>query len=788
VTFAGAAGDPVTWHVLDTGSGPKGTVVCVHGNPTWGYLWVDLLRTLAPAYRVIAVDQTSMGFSEHSSPRRLAERVEELVSFCRQEVGGPLLLAAHDWGGPIAVGASEHLDVRALILANTAVAQPDDVRTPPLISVARRLVDLVCRRTPLFVEGTARMTDRRHRAALRAPYRGAQRRTAVADFVADIPLDPAEPSMPALQRSAKALDELDCPILLLWGGRDPVFHDRFLREMRRRVPQAQVERFAHAGHLVCLDEPIGGVVGEWLERVLDTDAADLAAAPEPTDPGFTSVLSELAARVGDDSLLYLGPDGMLSWSELARRSDDAASALLAAGLAPGDRVALLIPPSPDMLVAAAGTWKAGGVLVAADASAGLRRLRRLLRASESSYVLGTPATLALARAAGFAPGARAAAFASLPTAIDLRRSASLPAREQPAVDPDALAAVVHTSGATGPSKAVRYRHRTLSAQRDALRLLIGLAPGQAFATSYGPFLLLAASLGRSCVRPDFSPDEPSQLTFDALDAALRRAEVSTAWLSPAAAESLVATADGRTCSLELVLLAGAPIPPALARAVGEVTGAEVRAPYGMTECLVVTDGVDPLVEGPHGGTSTGRPLAGCDVAVVPLDDPRAPTLAGAAWGEILVHAPWMLDGYEARFSADAASAVVREGRRFHRTGDVGYLHEGRLFQLGRAQHVLRCASGPLPSVQVEEPVAAALGRAVAAVGIGPAGSEVIALVLADTGELRLAPAELASQARAAAGQRLAAVLVGALPTDRRHQSKVDRAALSRDAATLLAGR
>jgi acyl-CoA synthetase (AMP-forming)/AMP-acid ligase II len=504
--------------------------------------------------------------------------------------------------------------------------------------------------------------------------------------------------------------------------------------------------------------------------------------------GFSSVLSELAERADDPALVYLGPEDCLSWSALAQRSDDAAAALLGAGIEPGDRVALLIPPSPDMLVAAAAIWKAGGVLVAADASAGLRRLRRLLRASESSFALGTAKSLAVARLAGFVPGARAAAFASLPKAIDLRTAPPGPPRAQPAVDPDALAALVHTSGATGPSKAVRYRHRTLSAQRDALRLLIGLEPGQAFATSYGPFLLLAAFLGRSCVRPDFDPDEPTRLTFDALSAACERASVSTAWLSPAAAESLVATAHGRSCPLELVLLAGAPIPRNLARAVRELTGAEVRAPYGMTECLVVTDGTEPLAEGPLGGTSTGRALVGCEVRVVPLDEPEAPVCAEGSWGEILVSAPWMLDGYEARFSADAESSVAREGRRFHRTGDVGYLHEGQLFQLGRAQHVLRLAGGPLPSVMAEEPVAAALGAAVAAVGVGPAGSEVIALVVADEGDLRLAPAELAARARSAAGQRIAAVLVGALPTDRRHQSKVDRAALGVSAAALLAGR
>ncbi len=247
VTFPGAAGADVTWHVLDTGPGAEGTIVCVHGNPTWGYLWRDLLRTLGEGWRVIAVDQTGMGYSERPGPRRLAQRVEELVAFCRQEVDGPVVFAAHDWGGAIATGATASLETRALILANTAVAKPADVGVPPLIGAARRLVDLTCRRSPLFVDGTAAMTSKAHRAALRAPYRSADRRAAVADFVADIPVKASDPSSAALASSAAALDVLSCPVLLLWGGKDPVFHDRFLRDLRRRAPQAHVQRFARRG-------------------------------------------------------------------------------------------------------------------------------------------------------------------------------------------------------------------------------------------------------------------------------------------------------------------------------------------------------------------------------------------------------------------------------------------------------------------------------------------------------------------------------------------------------------
>ncbi len=400
--------DAVSWHVLDTGPGPRGTIVCTHGNPTWGYLWVDFLHRLAPDWRVIAVDQTGMGFSERVGPRRLADRVAELAAFCHQETDGPLVLVAHDWGGPIALGASTELDVRALILGNTGVARPEGVAVPPLIETARRAVDLVCRRTPTFVAGTAAMTGARHRKALRAPYRTAERRRAVADFVADIPLAPEDPSWAALRHSAEALEDLgrrQVPLLFVWGGRDPVFHDRFLADLLERAPHADVHRFAAAGHLVPLDEPMADIAASWLDRVLAPEAAPPeAVVASPEAARFRPVSAALGERAGDDTPAYTGTDATMTWRELGARVDVATASLVAAGLRRGERVALLVPPGADLLVAAYGAWGTGAVLVVADAGLGPSALRRALRGATPTWAIGTRRTLLAARALGLAPG------------------------------------------------------------------------------------------------------------------------------------------------------------------------------------------------------------------------------------------------------------------------------------------------------------------------------------------------------------------------------------------------
>ena len=231
-----------TWHVLDNGVAPtEGTLLCVHGNPTWSYLWRRFLASAEPGWRAVAVDQLGMGYSERPSrPRTLADRIDDLDSVTEAlGITGPIVIAAHDWGGPISLGwAERHRDrVAGIILANTGVSLPAKARPWLLIPLVRSRVlrEIACVRTATFVRGAALLARAplrpEVRAALRAPYSSAERRRAVGDFVADIPLNPAHPSRVALDRVLGGLAKLGgVPALLLWGPRDPIFSPAFLRD------------------------------------------------------------------------------------------------------------------------------------------------------------------------------------------------------------------------------------------------------------------------------------------------------------------------------------------------------------------------------------------------------------------------------------------------------------------------------------------------------------------------------------------------------------------------------
>ena len=276
VRVPGTDGVGRTWHLLDNGvDDARLTVLCVHGNPSWSYLFRKLVGRAPDRVRVIAVDQLEMGFSERSGRvRRLATRVDDLCALT-DELGldGPVVTVAHDWGGPISLGwAQRHRDqLVGVVLMNTAVHQPEGSPAPSLIRLTRSrpMLQNITVRTTSFIRGALAMSRPRPSAEVQrgflAPYLSADRRSAIAEFVADIPLDPEHPSASALDAIAAGLGAMgEVPTLLLWGSRDKVFSDLYLHDLERRLPHADVHRYPKAGHFVSEDVDAVGAIVDWL--------------------------------------------------------------------------------------------------------------------------------------------------------------------------------------------------------------------------------------------------------------------------------------------------------------------------------------------------------------------------------------------------------------------------------------------------------------------------------------------------------------------------------------------
>jgi len=816
VTTRDSDGVNRTWHVLDSFAertdDPELTLLCVHGNPTWSYLWRRVLSDAPADVRVIAIDQLDMGYSERTGTmRRLEQRVDDLGSVVDAlNVRGPVVTVAHDWGGPVSLGwVLRHRDrVRGVVLLNTAVHQPEGSAAPTVIRMARfaPVLRMNTVTTPAFVRATTAMSrgsmPKDVARAFAAPYATADRREAVGTFVADIPLDPEHPSAAMLDSVADGVRDLaDIPVLLLWGPGDPVFSDRYLTDLIDRMPHADVHRYEGARHLVGEDAP--ALVGDLLTWVADLRAP----APPPVDlpePLWRHPLwSALDARAKHEPTGIAltewigGAWRSVSWDLLARNVDRLARGLAARGIRHGDRVAVLIRPGADLIAVVYACWRIGASVVVTDAGLGARGMHRALRGTGAKHVIAIPQGLALVRATGL-PGRRIST-AELPQIASDGIHAPMPAPPAPADE----AAVVFTSGSTGPAKGVVYRHHQVEQTRDLLRDHYSITSSDVLVAAFAPWAVLGPALGIASVLPDMDVTSPRTLKAAALADAVRVAHGTLLWASPAAFGSVVDSAVDLTVhqraafgSLRLVLGAGAPVPVELLRAIGDLCpDAEVRTPYGMTEALPLCDVTLTQIEaaGRGDGVLVGRPLPGVDIKISAVDsEGRATgplTVEPEVLGEVVVAGPHVKDRYDRLWATERASS---RDTGWHRTGDVGHLdEEGRLWIGGRLAHVITTGGGPLAPVGVEQAVMSLDSvRQAACVGVGPQGvQQVVVIAVTDDYRTGLAGLPLIDAVRSVAGVPVAAVLERReLPVDIRHNSKVDRTELAAWAEKLLAGR
>ncbi|MDG2523911.1 alpha/beta fold hydrolase [Stenotrophomonas sp. HITSZ_GD] len=269
---------------LDEGPRDGEVVVMLHGNPSWSYLWRNLVAGLADRYRCIVPDHIGMGLSDKPDDSRYAytlqSRVDDVAALLDHlGITGPITLAVHDWGGMIGFGwaLSHAAQVKRLVITNTAAfPMPAAKRMPWQIALGRdwKIGEWIIRGFNAFSAGASwigvehRMPADVRRAYV-APYDNWAHRISTIRFMQDIPLSPADRAWPLLEAAGKALPGFaDRPAFIGWGLKDFVFDRHFLDGFRAALPNAEVQAFDDAGHYVLEDKAkvLVPAIREFLDR------------------------------------------------------------------------------------------------------------------------------------------------------------------------------------------------------------------------------------------------------------------------------------------------------------------------------------------------------------------------------------------------------------------------------------------------------------------------------------------------------------------------------------------
>jgi cis-3-alkyl-4-acyloxetan-2-one decarboxylase len=257
----------VRLHYVDEGPPDAAPLLFVHGNPTWSYLWRRPIAELsARGHRCVAFDH--MGFGRSDKPPQLSaysleRHIENALALIDALDLSEVTLVAHDWGGPIGLGALlERRDrLRAMVLMNTwAWELPSFL--PPFLREFRTegLGEILALGGNLFVESIPggmrrRDVDPLMMEAYRAPFPDYWSRAGTLAFQREIPLTERDRSAPLMASIHERLPDLSLPVLLVWGMRDPVFQPVFLEQWRELFPEAETVELDDASHFLVEDSP-----------------------------------------------------------------------------------------------------------------------------------------------------------------------------------------------------------------------------------------------------------------------------------------------------------------------------------------------------------------------------------------------------------------------------------------------------------------------------------------------------------------------------------------------------
>ncbi|MGD8251791.1 MAG: fatty acid CoA ligase family protein [Desulfobacterales bacterium] len=511
----------------------------------------------------------------------------------------------------------------------------------------------------------------------------------------------------------------------------------------------------------------------------------------------------------------------LTFEQLDRESDRLAWGLESVDIKKGVRTVLMVPPGIEFFILTFALFKTGSIPVVVDPGMGIRRMVDCLRSTRPRAFVGIAKAHLLRKyyAKEFTTVKTSVVvgprwFFGVPTLHGLIRRPWRPYTTA-ATGRDDMAAVLFTTGSTGPAKGAVYSHGNFDAQIDQIQAHFSIAEDEIDLPTFPLFALFDPALGMTAVIPAMDPTRPAMVDPNAIIEPVLNQGVTNMFASPALLNrigSFGKTNNVKLPSLRRVVSAGAPVSPANIEQFSSLLGpeAQIHTPYGATEAVPVLSIASreilsetrPLSEQGF-GMCVGRPINDTRVRIIRISDAPIPTWSDTLVtkngdiGEIAVQAPLVTRHYFQNPEADALAKIVDGDRFWHRMGDLGWLDsKGRIWFCGRKSHRVTTPEGDLFTIPCEAIFNAhpQVFRS-ALVGIGPFGRQEPVICIerfpeAKSTDRKTLTRELLDIGQASPlTQSIQTVLYHrSFPVDIRHNSKIFREQLAKWAEKKLKGK
>jgi acyl-CoA synthetase (AMP-forming)/AMP-acid ligase II len=413
-------------------------------------------------------------------------------------------------------------------------------------------------------------------------------------------------------------------------------------------------------------------------------------------PSLGEAFRETATqRESATALLYDGAE--YSFRELQTRADAVTRGLVQRGVCPGDRVAVGLPNSPELVIAIVGVIQAGAALVP---------LNPAYTADELLYIVGDAEARVAIVTEEHATVLTQTPLPELSLILSSLDTLTGGAPEPVAVDAEAPALIVYTSGTTGRPKGAVLSHRALLSNFLTVaqawrwtaddRLLLTLpcfhlhGLGLGIITSW--LVGSSVALRRRFVAEDVCAD-------------LERVQATMFFGVPTMYNRLVALPEAALAThdlrrMRLWVSGSAPLPAATFERFRERFGHDLLERYGMTECGFV---LATPYDGPHRPGVVGTPLPGISVRIVDPDAADAGTLVDVAdgvTGEIVMRGPNLFSGYWNR--PEDTRRVFLDG--YLRSGDLALREADGMFRIvGRSSvDIIKTRGFKVSAVEIED--------------------------------------------------------------------------------------